>query len=434
MNKKFTIIIVVTTVLLVALLIVLGILRSKPQTDSTSDQFASPTNIPNNQRGGGSSRSSSSGSGSGNNNSISGNGTAGNSGRGNGISATPRQVATPTPLPKAKLDALSTIQKFLPYNSDALAVDYSAITNKIYVQKKGEKADEEFQQFLTQNNLVDIYNKSPELFLTSQSILAPIITNEEQKIEFSPEEVKEAVLEPLTSPTSIPNPNDPSKQMLPMVNVFKTLMGLNTILLPPSEIIQSPSTQSTTSPVVPVNINYGKDTTNIPCAAGTDYGPADGYTNGVLTRIRTCRVAGMVVNSQVSKQVSDMHAAWTAAGIPLSGGSFRTMAGQISIYQNWCKIDGIVGSPPPYPKPPGQTIRCPGGGAPGYSNHQMGMAIDFNCAGTLIPRKYAAASQNRCFQWLSTNAGKYGFFEYGYGKTRDGSSGYEGWHWSVNGN
>ncbi|MFZ1549567.1 MAG: M15 family metallopeptidase [Microgenomates group bacterium] len=434
MNKKFTIIIVVTTVLLVALLIVLGILRSKPQTDSTSDQFASPTNIPNNQRGGGSSRSSSSGSGSGNNNSISGNGTAGNSGRGNGISATPRQVATPTPLPKVKLDALSTIQRFLPYNSDALAVDYSAITNKIYVQKKGEKADEEFQQFLTQNNLVDIYNKSPELFLTSQSILAPIITNEEQKIEFSPEEVKEAVLEPLTSPTSIPNPNDPSKQMLPMVNVFKTLMGLNTILLPPSEIIQSPSTQSTTSPVVPVNINYGKDTTNIPCAAGTDYGPADGYTNGVLTRIRTCRVAGMVVNSQVSKQVSDMHAAWTAAGIPLSGGSFRTMAGQISIYQNWCKIDGIVGSPPPYPKPPGQTIRCPGGGAPGYSNHQMGMAIDFNCAGTLIPRKYAAASQNRCFQWLSTNAGKYGFFEYGYGKTRDGSSGYEGWHWSVNGN
>ncbi|MGB5034683.1 MAG: hypothetical protein WBO56_02710, partial [Microgenomates group bacterium] len=395
MNKKFTIIIVVTTVLLVALLIVLGILRSKPQTDSTSDQFASPTNIPNNQRGGGSSRSSSSGSGSGNNNSISGNGTAGNSGRGNGISATPRQVATPTPLPKVKLDALSTIQKFLPYNSDALAVDYSAITNKIYVQKKSEKADEEFQQFLTQNNLVDIYNKSPELFLTSQSILAPIITNEEQKIEFSPEEVKEAVLEPLTSPTSIPNPNDPSKQMLPMVNVFKTLMGLNTILLPPSEIIQSPSTQSTTSPVVPVNINYGKDTTNIPCAAGTDYGPADGYTNGVLTRIRTCRVAGMVVNSQVSKQVSDMHAAWTAAGIPLSGGSFRTMAGQISIYQNWCKIDGIVGSPPPYPKPPGQTIRCPGGGAPGYSNHQMGMAIDFNCAGTLIPRKYAAASQNR---------------------------------------
>jgi len=434
MNKKFTIIIVVTTVLLVALLIVLGILRSKPQTDSSNNQFASPTNIPNNQRGGGSSRSSSSGSGSGNNNSISGNGTTGNSGGGNGVSATPRQVATPTPLPKAKLDALSTIQKFLPYNSDALAVDYSAITNKIYVQKKSEKADEEFQQFLTQNNLVDIYNKSPELFLTSQSILAPIITNEEQKIEFSPEEVKEADLEPLTSPTPIPNPNDPSKQMLPMVNVLKTLMGLNMIILPPSEIIQSPTTQSTTSPVVPVNINYGKDTTNIPCAAGTDYGPADGYTNGVLTRIRTCRVAGMVVNSQVSKQVSDMHAAWTAAGIPLSGGSFRTMAGQISIYQNWCKTDGIVGSPPPYPKPPGQTIRCPGGGAPGYSNHQMGMAIDFNCAGALIPRKYAAASQNKCFQWLSSNAGRFGFYEYGLGKTRDGSTGYEGWHWSVNGN
>jgi len=126
MNKKFTIIIVVTTVLLVALLIVLAILRSKPQMDSTSDQFALPTNFPNNQGGGGNSRNSRS-SGSGNNNSNSSNRAAVNNNGGNGISATPRQAATPTPLPKAKLDALSAIQRFLPYNSDALAVDYSAL-------------------------------------------------------------------------------------------------------------------------------------------------------------------------------------------------------------------------------------------------------------------------------------------------------------------
>jgi hypothetical protein len=441
MNKKFTIIIVVTTVLLVALLIVLGILRSKPQMDSTSDQFALPTNFPNNQGGGGNSRNSRSSS-SGNNNSNSSNRAAVNINGGNGFSATPRQAATPTPLPKAKLDALSAIQRFLPYNSDALAVDYSALTNKIYVQKKTDKADQSFQKFLTDNNLLELYTKNPELFVIDKLPLPLQITKEEQKIDFSPDETDEALTLPL-SYTEQRRQNQTTS--------FNTLVkSLLSFKIPETEttdmlVVNVPvvnvavgnaspvDAEPTNSP--PATINNGKDTTNIPCAAGTDYGPADGYTNGVLTRIRTCRVAGMVVNSQVSKQVSDMHAAWTAAGIPLSGGSFRTMAGQISIYQNWCKIDGIVGSPPPYPKPPGQTIRCPGGGAPGYSNHQMGMAIDFNCAGSLIPRKYAAASQNRCFQWLSQNAGRYGFFEYGLGKSSSReNTGYEGWHWSVNGN
>lgn len=440
MNKKFTIIIVVTTVLLVALLIVLAILRSKPQMDSTSDQFALPTNFPNNQGGGGNSRNSRS-SGSGNNNSNTNNRAAVNINGGNGISATPRQAATPSPLPKAKLDALSTIQRFLPYNSDALAVDYSALTNKIYVQNKTDKADQSFQKFLTDNNLLDLYAKYPELFVITNLSLSTAINNDEQKkivIDESPELGGNTNLVIETTGLITPDSQEVEtvkKQVSAMSSAMNVLL-----MLPKINILPGPtksSQQTTPGPTSAPNpeIKTGGDTSDIPCAAGTDYGPADGYTNGVLTKIRVCRVAGMVVNSQVSKQVNDMHAAWTAAGIPLSGGSFRTMAGQISIYQNWCKTDGIVGSPPPYPKPPGQTIRCPGGGAPGYSNHQMGMAIDFNCAGALIPRKYAQASQNRCFQWLSQNAGRFGFFEYGLGKqsSRE-NSGYEGWHWSVNGN
>ena len=418
MNKKFAIILSVVTLVLVALLIVLAALRSKPQSDST-DQFAAPTDSPTNR---------------GSNNTYSNGST-------NNRSTTPKKQITPVPtLPKAKQEALFTIQNFLPYDSDALAVDYSSLTNKIYVQKKNEKADEEFRKFLETNKLKDTYEKHPELFVTTRSNLTTVINNEEQKMEFSPEDMEEAIQ---TTPTPTPNKNDPSSQAKPMMNVFKSLMGFNITLLPYSPTTHTQNSQTTqqsnqpqqSNQSAPTQIIYSKDTTNIPCAAGTDNGPADGYTNGVPTKIRVCRVAGIAVNSQVSKQVNDMHAAWTAAGIPLTGGSFRTMSGQISIYQSHCKADGIVGSPPPYPKAPGQTIRCPGAAAPGYSNHQMGMAIDFNCAGTLIPRKYSSALQNKCFQWLSANAGRFGFYEYGMGKTSSReSSGYEGWHWSVNGN
>lgn len=188
-----------------------------------------------------------------------------------------------------------------------------------------------------------------------------------------------------------------------------------------------------------INLQTGPDTTAIQCAAGTDAGTAEGWAGGVKSMIRICRVRGFTVNSQVSKQFDDMSAAAAAAGMsfvaPGFSGSFRDMSAQISIYQGWCKTDGIVGSSPPFPKVPNTTIKCPGGGAPGYSNHQMGFAMDLGCDGVGIPKAYNLASQNRCFQWLQANAGKYGFFELGKGKPESrAKTGYEGWHWSVNGN
>lgn len=408
MNKQFALIITIATVLLLTLLIALSAFRSTTANRGTESQFTSPTSSPI-KRGG------------------------------NGYS-TIFDTITPKPtLPQPSQDALLAFHKILPFNSDALSIDYSSLTNKVYIEQKNEKADEELQKFLTNNQLLDLYQMHPDLFVLTKSKLSQAINRDEQVIDFPPEDASAEITPAL-------NYTDQRKQN--QTSTFNTLVkNLLTFKVPGAEtqdilvvkVSGNNPTPTENIPTLPASgsppkITTGKDTTNIPCAAGTDYGAADGYTNGVLTRIRICRVAGMVVNSQVSKQVNDMHTAWAAAGIPLSGGSFRRMSDQINVYQNWCKNDGIVGSPPPYPKPPGQTIRCPGGGAPGYSNHQMGMAIDFSCAGSLIPRKYAAASQNKCFQWLAANAGRFGFFEYGYGRTRDGSTGYEGWHWSVNGN
>lgn len=398
MNRTFVVIISIATILLVVLLIILSLLRSQPKTEETPNQTAFPTDVP--RRVGYSKNSN-------------------------------KEVPT---VSKEDLDILHTFQSKLPYETDTLAIDYSSLTNKVYLEEKNENAELELETFLKANGLKELYDKKPALFVKTKSNIKKSILEEEQILL---EDEEDLLFD--TSPTPTLNPNDPSRDIKPVLNTFKALMGFNTVLTPLKGNVTATrpgqnGTSSQPAQGAAAQIVLGPNTTNIPCAAGTDNGVADGYRNGVLSKIRLCRVHGSVVNSQISKQYNDLHAAAAASGIIFGGGSFRTMGGQINTYQRWCKNDGIVGSPPPYPKPPGQTIRCPGGGAPGYSNHQMGLAIDFNCDGALLPRSFKAASKNRCFQWLLANAGKYGFYEYGYGKTRDGSTGYEGWHWSVNGN
>jgi len=395
MNRKFAIIISIATVLLIGLLIALSVFRSSLQSsEQVQEQTLVPTGVPSIDRG----------------NSI-------------------------PSISKEDLDTLTTIQSALPFDSDSLAIDYSAITNKVYVEKKNEEADAEFQKFLEDNNLSEVFKMNPELFVITRSKLAQFINREEQVIDFAPDD---SLYE---EPQNLSYEEQRRQNQASSFNTLvKNLMSFKV----PEEKVQNKLvvnisnngaiSVSNPTPDQPVQISYANNTSNIPCGAGSDYGVADGYSKGVLTKIRVCRVKGFVVNSQISKQFNDLHTAAVAAGITFGGGSFRSMEGQISIYQSWCRRDGIVGSPPPYPKAPGQTIKCPGGGAPGYSNHQMGLAIDFTCDGALLPRKYEAAVKNRCFQWLLANASKYGLFEYGFGKTRDGSTGYEGWHWSVNGN
>lgn len=181
------------------------------------------------------------------------------------------------------------------------------------------------------------------------------------------------------------------------------------------------------------------DTSAVPCAPGTeDAGITQGYRRGEETTIRLCNITvnGRTsrVNSQLSGPLLALFNTARGSGVPLElNGIFRDMDGQIGIYTKWCSSGGITPTPPPYPKASySDYTRCPGGAPPGYSNHQMGLAIDFNCDGSLIPQSYSSAQLNECFQWLVSNAGVFGLFELGKGENRNGS-GYEGWHWSVDG-
>lgn len=179
------------------------------------------------------------------------------------------------------------------------------------------------------------------------------------------------------------------------------------------------------------------DTTAIQCAAGTATidDAAKAYNDGKQRLIRTCNVNGIQINSQISGPIKALIEAAAKDGLTLTspGGGFRTMDGQIGVYNKWCDAAFKRPTPPPYPKDKwSDYVRCPGGAPPGFSNHQMGLAIDWVCNGSGIPMSYTGAKDNACFRWLVNNAGKYGLYEYGNGQSR-GDAGYEGWHWSVDG-
>lgn len=137
------------------------------------------------------------------------------------------------------------------------------------------------------------------------------------------------------------------------------------------------------------------------CPVGTDGGVQDGYNEGTLVKIRVCIVQGIKVNVRIASNVDALLNASRAAGVTMSGGGFRTMADQQNTYNRNC---GGGSCSPPTAKP-------------GYSNHQMGLAIDFTQGGTILN------SRSPGFNWLKANADKYGLQNFPP----------EPWHWSVDG-
>ncbi len=168
--------------------------------------------------------------------------------------------------------------------------------------------------------------------------------------------------------------------------------------------------------------NLYKDSVEVACAPGTRSlaGAQEGYTNGEEVDIRVCAIPNLpssggestpgnayyikgadgdtIVNSRVSGAVLAITKAAANAGINLrASSSFRTMVHQ----QALCPCDS-------------ETVA-----RPGYSNHQMGLAIDF--AG--LPGTPGPVSGNAIWDWLSTNAGNFGYKNLPR----------EAWHWSPNG-
>ncbi|GLY02174.1 M15 family metallopeptidase [Actinoplanes sp. NBRC 101535] len=136
----------------------------------------------------------------------------------------------------------------------------------------------------------------------------------------------------------------------------------------------------------------------------------------VVTQVRarflisdTTLVYGVTVHKSIAFAFKTMIDDAKAAGVPMSGGGFRTKEQQIALRK-------INGCPDVYTAP-SSSCRVPTA-IPGRSLHELGLAIDMTSGG----RTLTAGSPG--FRWLSANAARYGFVNYPV----------EAWHWSITGN
>jgi LAS superfamily LD-carboxypeptidase LdcB len=119
-------------------------------------------------------------------------------------------------------------------------------------------------------------------------------------------------------------------------------------------------------------------------------------------------VGGITVNTSIAGQIEAMLNAARADGVVLSGSGYRDSSQQIALRQQNCGTSNYA----VYQAP--SSSCSPPTAIPGSSNHEQGLAIDFqNCS-----------HGSACFSWLSGNASRFGMFNLPS----------ESWHWSTTGN
>ncbi len=192
-------------------------------------------------------------------------------------------------------------------------------------------------------------------------------------------------------------------------------------------------------------VTSSSGTTN-PCPTGTTYlGKQDGYSGGKLTKVDICSAGKIKVNAEIAEGVLKLiNDAKSEKNIDFSKNAigFRTLDEQISEYEENCN-DELISlcsfTINTFPSPQdsitdyyntchiGNNIKgtcSPSTASPGYSNHQMGLAIDFECWINGI--KQAPFANSDCYDWLIKNSEEYGLKRYYI-------SNQEFWHWSIDG-
>jgi len=133
---------------------------------------------------------------------------------------------------------------------------------------------------------------------------------------------------------------------------------------------------------------------------------------GGSERLDLVTVRGITVNATIAEQVDALLAAAEADGLALTGGGHRSPERQIELRRQNCGTSyyAVYEMPSSQCSPP--TAR------PGHSMHERGLAIDFDCDGSLVDSR-----SDPCFVWLAANAARFGLSNLPS----------EPWHWSVDG-
>jgi D-alanyl-D-alanine carboxypeptidase len=136
--------------------------------------------------------------------------------------------------------------------------------------------------------------------------------------------------------------------------------------------------------------------------------------------VNTGVAGGQQVRSFVRGPLQAMVAAADRAGAPLTVVSaYRSYQTQIWSFNSWVNKAGMARA----------LIFS---ARPGHSEHQLGLAIDFEQSGDQFPWLYVDwAASTRAGKWLYANAWKYGFVQ-SYPKAKSPSvtcQYYEAWHY-----
>ncbi|OGK60392.1 hypothetical protein A3G67_00770 [Candidatus Roizmanbacteria bacterium RIFCSPLOWO2_12_FULL_40_12] len=78
-----------------------------------------------------------------------------------------------------ELEQVDAFNKKLPFSSDSLDIGYSDALGQYFIQKKNPDADQELEEFLSENNMLDLKNDFDYLFVTTNTSVAAAILKAE---------------------------------------------------------------------------------------------------------------------------------------------------------------------------------------------------------------------------------------------------------------
>ena len=139
---------------------------------------------------------------------------------------------------------------------------------------------------------------------------------------------------------------------------------------------------------------------------------AQGVTVPPNAPVELASVWGIVVNVLIVEELEGLLVAMEAEGFTVSGGGYRDNSRQIELRRQHCGTSDYA----VYQMPASQC--SPPTARPGFSQHQVGLAVDFTHNGRIIRSRNTAV-----FQALTRIAPDYGFVNLPS----------EPWHWSTTG-
>lgn len=322
----------------------------------------------------------------------------------NQTSITEQTTTTTAPLPPGSVTGIS-----LSFYSATMNIGDSAISPRVTVLP--DDADDPATEWTSDNPAVAAVDETGNITAVGAGSCTVRVKSVSNPQVFA--EVQITVKEGAASTTTLPMSTPPQTDPLPETSQQQTAQQT----VPNTSAPAKTGTPQTSAATEPASSSAAPGTTETqPAAPRTDIEVINGitYVQGVLIANKTYALPASYnpgkIDPKAQAAFNEMAAAAAKEGLSLricSG--FRSYATQKTLYNNYCKRDG-------------QKAADRFSARPGHSEHQTGLAMDINRAGSSFDNTPEA-------KWIAENCWKYGFIiRYPKGKEDITGYKYESWH------